>query len=135
MRDLARAVPQDRNPAGRAGNNVQSADVVQDRSPYAEALSMTGTSRQQAHRLQALADIPQATFDAALRDPAKVPTRAGLMAGAAAREAVQKARDPVPVAAAGKLLCPTDGRNNLRPPPIPGPVAAAPDCPAAALGM
>jgi len=65
------------------------------RSPYAEALDRTGISRQTAHRYQALADVPAATFEAALRDPEK-PTTTGLLAKAEAARAVQAAKDSAP---------------------------------------
>ena len=56
-------------------------------SPYAAALEATGTSRQTAARYQALAEIPQETFDAHLADPVRKPTTNAIIA---------KARDPQP---------------------------------------
>jgi hypothetical protein len=55
-------------------------------SPYAQALADTGVSRRAASRYQALADVPQEIFDAALNNPDAIPI---------ARTVVQKAREIV----------------------------------------
>ena len=47
-------------------------------SPYAQALSDTGISRQTAHQYQALANVPQEDFDAVIEGPAR-PSRAALL--------------------------------------------------------
>lgn len=60
-------------------------------SPYAKALADTGISTQTASRYQALANVPAATFEAALREPAK-PTTSGLLAKAEAARVVQGLR-------------------------------------------
>lgn len=97
LKALARAEPEQRSP-GRpvnmsgVGTNFQTARP--EPSPYARALVETGTSRQQAHRLQALADVPQAVFDDAIKDPGVIPSRSGVIA--AAKKAVQQVRDPQP---------------------------------------
>lgn len=68
LKDLARAdAGAARNPNGRAGKEPMSGDRTQVPSPYAAALQDHGMSRQAAHRFQALADIPEAEFDHALR--------------------------------------------------------------------
>lgn len=51
------------------------ADLAERR---AQALADTGVSRQQAHRYQALADVPKAVFDEALSDPIAIPTTSGV---------------------------------------------------------
>ena len=59
-----------------ARNDTLSRPVT--KSAYAEALEETGMSRQQAHNFQALANVPEEDFEAALADPKK-PSRAGVM--------------------------------------------------------
>ncbi len=85
------------NAAGRNGKEVASNRATQPplASPYAEALQQSGISRQTAHRYEALANVPAATFEAALRDPVK-PTTTGLLAKAEAMRAVNDAKDPEP---------------------------------------
>jgi len=90
LKDLARTPREESGHAGGKGlPNVRSP------SPLADALSRTGISRQTAHRYQALAAVPAATFEAALRDPEK-PTTTGLLAKAEAARAVQAAKDSAP---------------------------------------
>ncbi len=48
-------------------------------SPYAAALKETGISRQTANRYQKLAAVPEADFEAAIRDPSQKPTTAKLI--------------------------------------------------------
>ena len=95
LRELARAGAP--NPVGLGGKSgkIDASTAATHQSPYAQALTDTGVSRQQAHRYQALADVPQATFDEALRTP-EIPTRSGVLAKAEAVRVVQEARDPVP---------------------------------------
>lgn len=66
FKELARATPQTANLDGRAGKNrVTAADTVPEQSPYAEAIEHAGLTRQRAHRMESLANIPKAEFDAA----------------------------------------------------------------------
>ena len=105
LKELARA---DHSEAGRASGAVRSANASNDEtrsisemarckgpapSPYAQALSDHGMSRQTAHRFQALADIPAERFEEALAAPTK-PTTAGMLRHAEAR---REALDPTPV--------------------------------------
>lgn len=97
LRDLARATPAE---AGKVSGevrapNVSHAETRSPPSPYADTLARTGISRQTAHRYQALADVPAATFEAAMREPVK-PTTSGVIAQAKAAAVVQQARDPQP---------------------------------------
>lgn len=88
LKDLARAdAGAARNPNGRAGKEPMSGDRTQVPSPYAAALQDHGMSRQAAHRFQALADIPEAEFDHALRGPDK-PSTSAVLKHAAARAKV-----------------------------------------------
>lgn len=70
------------NPSGLGGHTnkvVTSNDVTQQpKSEYAATLEQTGISRQTAHRYQRLAELPESTFEAALRKPEK-PTTNGLV--------------------------------------------------------
>lgn len=59
-------------------------------SPYARTLTETGMSRQQAHRFQALANVPAKEFEAALAKPEK-PTASGIV-----KRAELKAEPPKP---------------------------------------
>lgn len=54
-----------------------SNDATTSPSPYAEALASNGMSRQTAHRYQALANVPQADFDAASRANGKTKGKGG----------------------------------------------------------
>lgn len=94
LKELARATPAQSGAKGNAAMGRVSNDATCD-SPYAEALQRTGISRQSASRYQALAEVPAATFEAALREPDK-PTTNALLSRAAAMRAVNDARDGVP---------------------------------------
>lgn len=97
LKELARATPAERNQegaGGKSGKIASSNDGTNQSSPYAEALSRTGISRQSAHRYQALAEVPKAVFEDAMRAPEK-PTTSGMLAAEAVRT-VQAARDPQP---------------------------------------
>lgn len=69
------------NPTGRNGHEVTSHRATQPRSEYTQALQTSGLSKQTAHRYQALARVPAAQFEAALRDPVK-PTTTSLIKSA-----------------------------------------------------
>lgn len=81
LKDLARADAAD---AGRASGIARAMNVSPEEtrsmapSPYAAALADHGISRQTAHKFQALAAIPKADFEHALRGPDK-PTTKGLI--------------------------------------------------------
>lgn len=94
LKELARIEPAEK--AAKA-NAVQgrSSNGTTNVSPYAEALQSTGISRQTAHRYQALANVPQETFEAALREPEK-PTTSGLLARVESKRLVEEARDHAP---------------------------------------
>lgn len=77
LKELARA--ETPNPSGRNQHEVTSQERTQPASPFAQTLADTGMSRQQAHRFQALANVPEAEFEAALADPEK-PTASGILA-------------------------------------------------------
>lgn len=100
LKDLARATPADAGKASGAARANASNDGTRSapsnpKSPYAKALHSTGISRQTASRYEALANVPKATFEEALRDPEK-PSTTGLLAKAEAMRALQEARDPTP---------------------------------------
>jgi hypothetical protein len=61
LKELARAEPEDRNPAGRAGTSSDDATKL-PASPYAAALADNNISRQAASNDQALADMPARVF-------------------------------------------------------------------------
>lgn len=82
LKELARTP---REESGRAGG--KGCPAAEHPSPYAAALDSAGLTRQTAHRYQALADVPQPVFEAALRDPERKPTTTRILT---------EARDPVP---------------------------------------
>jgi hypothetical protein len=86
LKQLVRATPQTANLNGRAGKEPPARGAGGS-SPYREALDRDGISERKAERLQALADVPQETFDEAIRDPVAKPSASRL---------VQEARDPQP---------------------------------------
>lgn len=102
LKELARATPQEVAKAGGHAKAATSDGETQQPSPYAEALQSTGISRQTAHRYQALANVPNETFEEALRDPEK-PTTTGVLAKAEATRVVREARDPAPKMPADSL--------------------------------
>lgn len=68
--------------AGKVSGAVRSNESHRvTRSEYAQALQTSGLSKQTAHRYQALARVPDAQFEAALRDPVK-PTTTSLIKSA-----------------------------------------------------
>ncbi len=71
LKDLPRTPSgAERNPSGRAGKEPVPNDadqVIKTPSPYAKALAETGISTQTASRYQALANVPTAVFESALR--------------------------------------------------------------------
>jgi hypothetical protein len=76
LKELARSTPSD---AGAKGNAAQGKNAPPDAgsaSPYAQALANDNISTQAASRYQALADIPKADFEDALRGPEKPSVRA-----------------------------------------------------------
>jgi hypothetical protein len=91
LKELQRATPQTANPTGANGHedtsNSGTRPPTPAPSPYAEALQHNGISRQSAHRYQQLAEVPQATFEEALRDPVVKPSTTRI---------ITQARDPVP---------------------------------------
>lgn len=87
---MARDTPRTANPSGKRTPRP----IVGGGSPYAKALADTKVSTQDASRYQALAGVPQAVFDAAIRDPVNNPS---------ARKLVAKLRDPVPQMPADSL--------------------------------
>lgn len=104
LKDLARA--ETPNPEGRNQHVVTSPEETQPRqpsiseqampkgpSPYAAALSEHGISRQTAHKFQALANIPEADFERALKAPEK-PSTKGVIARATVREPTPAPRVP-----------------------------------------
>ncbi len=89
LKDLARATPQTANQQGANQHLVVSNDAKRPpASPYAEALRQTGISRQTAYRYEALANVPQDTFEQALRTPDK-PTTTGILDRAKPQAVVQ----------------------------------------------
>lgn len=98
LKELARATPSESGASGGRGNTKESVprDGVCFASPYAEALAATGTTRKQADRYQALANVPKEVFDDALKSSEGIPTRAGVIAKNKAMAEVQEARAPVP---------------------------------------
>lgn len=74
LKDLQRASPGDR----KSIESVSNDGTLIDKSEYASTLEQTGISRQTAHRYQRLAELPESTFEAALRKPEK-PTTNGLV--------------------------------------------------------
>lgn len=102
LKDLARATPAAAGAKGNVTMGRMSNDATCVASPYAETLERTGISRQTAHRYQALAAVPNETFEAAMREPER-PTTAGVLAKAEASKAVQQARDPAPQMPADSL--------------------------------
>lgn len=104
LKDLARTEPADRSPTGRAGKEITSPEATKFQSiseqampkgpsPYAAALSEHGISRQTAHKFQALANIPEADFERALKAPEK-PSTKGVIARATVREPTPAPRVP-----------------------------------------
>lgn len=94
LQQLARATPQTANPTGKKREQADETNPSPGAgsgspplTPYAKALSETGVSSQAASRYQALAAVPQETFDEAIRDPVATPT---------VRALVENARNPVP---------------------------------------
>src|SRR5690606_21683624 len=67
---------------GGRGNEKSPSPEATGFSPYAQALADHGMSRQSAHRFQALANVPEEDFEAALKAPEK-PTTAGVLGRAA----------------------------------------------------
>lgn len=90
LKDLPRApAGAERNPNGRAGKEPipNDAELVTTPSPYAQALAETGISTQTASRYQALANVPAAVFEQALRDPEIKPTTTQLIKQVASKPA------------------------------------------------
>jgi hypothetical protein len=56
-----------------------AARLAAQKSPYAQALDEAGLSRQRAHRMEGLANVPDEEFEAALADPVVKPTVGGLL--------------------------------------------------------
>lgn len=88
LKELARAEPRERAERANATLGRSSPDATNVTSPYAAALDQHGMSRQTASRFQALANIPAATFETALRAPEK-PSAAALLKHNAARAEVR----------------------------------------------
>jgi hypothetical protein len=80
LAELKRATPSEANAKGHAVRYESdvSNDATSQKSEYAQTLEQTGISRQTAHRYQRLAELPESTFEAALRKPEK-PTTNGLV--------------------------------------------------------
>ena len=72
LKELARTEPEEK---GRRAHASTSALVTNSPSPYAAALESNGMSRQTAHRFQALANVPQETFERALNGPERPSAR------------------------------------------------------------
>lgn len=89
LKDLARTSPSEAGSQGGRGNEKSASRDATGfaPSPYAEALAGQGMSRQVAARFQALANIPEETFEAALAGPDK-PSTAAILKHANARKAV-----------------------------------------------
>jgi hypothetical protein len=84
LKDLARAPAGDR----KSERSVSADGTLIEPSPYGETLAANGMSRQQAHRFQALAEVPQEEFDLALASgPATT-------AGIHARDRLRNAGEP-----------------------------------------
>jgi hypothetical protein len=68
LKELPRTPPAEAGAQGGRGNEKSLSDDATGfaPSPFAQALADTGISRQQASRLQAIADVPTKTFEAAL---------------------------------------------------------------------
>ncbi|MDP1873679.1 hypothetical protein [Phenylobacterium sp.] len=103
LKDLARA---DHADAGRASGlaravnaspedtrSISEQAMPKGPSPYASALYEHGISRQTAHKFQALANIPEADFERALKAPEK-PSTKGVIARATVREPTPAPRVP-----------------------------------------
>ena len=69
LKELHRAEPAERNPAGKNQSSVSSNDATKPKSEYAETLERTGITKQTASRYQGLADVPKETFEKHLSDP------------------------------------------------------------------
>lgn len=105
LKDLARAEPEERARAGglakaasspeatKQGPSISEQAMPKGPSPYAAALSEHGISRQTAHKFQALANIPEADFERALKAPEK-PSTKGVIARATVREPTPATRVP-----------------------------------------
>ncbi len=89
LKDLPRAAPEQRNTMGsNQHKEVTPNDAEKPTStpsPYAKALAETGISTQTASRYQALANVPAAVFESALRDPEIKPTTTQLIKQVATR--------------------------------------------------
>ena len=86
-KQLKRAtVPNPQGIGGPTRKSVASNGAPQQpASPYADALKRTGVSRQQAARMQALAEVSQEQFEEMLADTEIKPTTAGILAVRQAR--------------------------------------------------
>jgi hypothetical protein len=85
LKDLPRVTPSDAGKQGGRGNTKSTPNDAEcfipqpAPSPYAQALAGTGISTQTASRYQALANVPTAVFESALRDPEIKPTTTQLI--------------------------------------------------------
>jgi hypothetical protein len=104
LKDLARATPEEAGQLGgfaKAGaspeatrqTSISEQAMATGPSPYASALRDHGISRQTAHKFQALANIPEADFERALKAPEK-PSTKGVIARATVREPTPAPRVP-----------------------------------------
>lgn len=87
LKELARSHGGDH----KSAKSLSDDGTLIEPSPYADALSANGMSRQTAHRYQSLANVPQDIFDDALAGPDKASTN-----GVLARARVREAGDPTP---------------------------------------
>lgn len=84
LKELARATPQTANTTGVSN---PPASVSGGSSPYRTAIDNAQIPERTAQRYQALANVPAAAFEQALRDPVVKPTTSALL---------REARDPAP---------------------------------------
>jgi hypothetical protein len=100
LKELARSTPKQAATQGGRAKAAMSSNGTRQKppegdapSPYAEALQQTGISRQAAHRYQALANVPQETFEQAISAPDKS-SPAEIIAKDKAMRAVDAAANP-----------------------------------------
>jgi len=86
LAELARATPSEAGQASGVARGNVSNDAIRS-SPYADALSRTGLTRQTANRYERLAAVPAPIFEAALADPEAMPSTARVL---------RMVRDPAP---------------------------------------
>lgn len=92
LKELARADAPNPNGVGGKSGKIDTSHAGTQQSPYAAALETNGMSRQTAHRFQALANVPQETFERALKGPDR-PSARRIIAEVATQPAKPKVSD------------------------------------------